>query len=317
MIPADPSATESSYFSGLAVRRELPLGGSGVERFPTTRMGRSLLWCDVGGWLVCTAHLESERESSVERIRQLRAIVARLEAFPGPAVFAGDTNLRTAEEPSVAGLDRVIDAWQALGCPVAGATTWFGSKARARYDRVVANARVRPVKLATIGTAPVPEAGVRPSDHLGLLATLERDGVGTPGSAGARVTPARERIGLALLLVVVGLVYLPGLAGQATDWDDPVWLGDPIFGMSLGDAVTAAFTTTRDHVYPPLLRLSFWLLQTPFAIHAATLGLYLGAIAGIHRIVRRLGVPSVPALVAMAIGRCTRRRLSASPGSPG
>ena len=176
VIPADPSATDSSYFSGLAVRRDLPLGRSGVERFPTTRMGRSLLWCDVGGWLVCTAHLESERESSVERVRQLAAVVARLEAWPGPAVFAGDTNLRAAEEPSVAGLDRVRDVWQALGRRLASATTWSGSKAKARYDRVVANARVRPVKLATIGNAPVPEIGVRPSDHLGLLATLERDG---------------------------------------------------------------------------------------------------------------------------------------------
>lgn len=174
VIPADPTATESEYFSAIAVQKELRLGPTGVEPFPGSRMGRALVWANVDGWLVCTGHLESERAGSDERIAQLRAVVSRLEVWPGPAVFGGDTNLRVTEEPAVEGLDRVIDVWTALGRPADGKATWVGGKIGARFDRVLVNQRVRPLSLSTFGAEILPEVGERASDHLGLWVTAER-----------------------------------------------------------------------------------------------------------------------------------------------
>lgn len=174
VFPADPTTTESEYFSAIAVLRDRGPGPGGVDAFPGSRMGRALVFAEVGGWLVCTGHLESERGGSDERIRQLASIVARLERWPGPAVFAGDTNLRVQEEPRVAGLDRVTDAWSALGRPADGKATWIGGRIGARFDRIYTNRAVRPVSLSTFGAAKLPEVGARISDHLGLLAHLER-----------------------------------------------------------------------------------------------------------------------------------------------
>lgn len=111
----------------------------------------------------------------------------------------------------------------------------------------------------------------------------------------------RERLGVVAVLWAVAFVYVPGLFGDALDWDDGVWLGDPIHGLSPEQALSAAFTTGRDHVYAPLLRLSFWVLGNAFAVHLATLGLFLASIVGIHTVLRRLGVPPIPAGVAITI----------------
>ena len=174
VFPADPTATGSEYFSAIAGHRDRAPGPGGAEPFPGSRMGRSLVRVEVGGWLVCTGHLESERGGSAERIRQLASIVARLERWPGPAVFAGDTNLRVQEEPAVEGLDRVIDAWSALGRPADGKATWIGGRIGARFDRIYTNTAVRPVSLSTFGAGTPPEVGARLSDHLGLFAGFER-----------------------------------------------------------------------------------------------------------------------------------------------
>src|SRR5688500_2219017 len=42
-LPEDPTRTDSSYFAALAVRTELPVRGGAVP-FPTSRMGRTLVW---------------------------------------------------------------------------------------------------------------------------------------------------------------------------------------------------------------------------------------------------------------------------------
>ena len=174
VFPEDPTATDSEYFSAVAVLGDRNPGPGGVSAFPGSRMGRALAWAEVGGWLVCTGHLESERAGSDERVRQLAAVVARLEARDGPAVFAGDTNLRVTEEPAVDGLDRAIDVWTALGRPADGKSTWIGGRIGARFDRIYTNRAVQPVSLSTFGAATLPDLGVRVSDHLGLLATLAR-----------------------------------------------------------------------------------------------------------------------------------------------
>lgn len=115
------------------------------------------------------------------------------------------------------------------------------------------------------------------------------------------MTTRRERLALLALLIVVAGIALPGLLGDPVDWDDGVWLEDEVRTLPFSAASSTAFGSTRDHVYAPLLRLSFRMLGPPIAIHAATLLLYLASIAGIHTLLRRLGVAGVPALVAMAI----------------
>jgi hypothetical protein len=120
------------------------------------------------------------------------------------------------------------------------------------------------------------------------------------------VLDRRERWALAALLVVVALVYLRALSGIPLDWDDDVWLRDPIRALSLPDAVRTAFSETRDNTWPPLLRLSFagqlWIGSGSTALlHAVDLGLYLGSTAGLYALIRRLGVSATAALWAIAL----------------
>lgn len=145
VVPADPTDVDSEYFALLAVRGAPTRGESAPMR--GSRMGRRLVRAEVGGWLVLGAHAESERQGSAERVRQLTTIAAELLAFDGPAVFAGDTNLRVEEEPDVEGLSSLTDAWVAAGSPKADRATWIGGKRGARFDRVWSNARAAPTSF--------------------------------------------------------------------------------------------------------------------------------------------------------------------------
>jgi endonuclease/exonuclease/phosphatase family metal-dependent hydrolase len=171
VIPEDPTRTDSSYFAALAVRTELPVRG-GVVPFPTSRMGRALVWAEVGPWLFLTAHLESERQGRDERLRQADAVLERLLAHGGPAVYAGDTNLRVDEEPILPRLAAVTDAWDALGRPEDARATWRGGRYGARYDRIW-SVRARPARLEVVGAGAVQELGGLPlSDHVALAVEL-------------------------------------------------------------------------------------------------------------------------------------------------
>ncbi|MEQ1572438.1 MAG: endonuclease/exonuclease/phosphatase family protein [Myxococcota bacterium] len=173
VTPPDPTASTSEYFVAVAVHRSVGPVEGGRAPFAGSRMGRELVWATAGGWLVCTAHLESERGGSAERVAQAGAVCARLLAWPGPAVFGGDTNLRVEEEPLVPDLAQVTDAWTAAGSPAAEAQTWgFGGRARARFDRVWCNPRARPGRFTRVGVDPVPGVG-RLSDHAGVRVALE------------------------------------------------------------------------------------------------------------------------------------------------
>ena len=182
---APPMLTRhSSYGCMMFVRPPLKVLSVKREPFEATAMGRSLIRTVVS-WhgeelLLLTAHLESMKEGSPERVRQLAVVLDALEAHDGPAVFAGDTNLRDSE---VAGLD-LRDAWSLLG---GSAKTRFtfdtftipnkSGRNRARYDRVFLNHQDswRPTGLFFVGMSPVPGAGgLFPSDHAGLEIILER-----------------------------------------------------------------------------------------------------------------------------------------------
>jgi endonuclease/exonuclease/phosphatase family metal-dependent hydrolase len=173
VFPEDPTKTPHEYFVALAVRTDLGPARGGRTPFPGSRMGRELVWAEVGGWLVCTGHLESERAGSPERVAQLGSVVQRLLAHPGPAVFGGDTNLRVEEEERVPGLSEVQDAWVAAGRPASERATWLGGKVGARFDRVLFNQHLRSTSFARLAAGPDALTGLILSDHAGLLVDLE------------------------------------------------------------------------------------------------------------------------------------------------
>ena len=157
------------------------------EPFTASQMGRSLLHTTVR-WegrelLLLTAHLESLREGRPERVQQLDVVRAALGAHAGPAVFAGDTNLRDSE---VAGKE-IRDAWSELGGPRQCRYTFDAfaipnkkGRTRARYDRVFLSAHPgwRSTEMSLLGMASVPGAGgLFPSDHAGIevLLSLSED----------------------------------------------------------------------------------------------------------------------------------------------
>lgn len=106
---------------------------------------------------------------------------------------------------------------------------------------------------------------------------------------------------LAVLLAVLVWTYGPALRGSFVDWDDPVWLGDPLMALGPGEAARAAFTTARDGVFAPLLRLAFYALRDPWRLHLYSLTLFLASAVGIEALLRRLGVGAWAAGIAVAL----------------
>lgn len=172
----------SSYGCVMFTRPPLKVRSARRSLFSATQMGRSLLETTVH-WeghelLLLTAHLESLRQGRTERIQQLDVVCAALGAHAGPAVFAGDTNLRNSE---VAGKG-IRDAWSELGEPRAARYTFDAltipnksGRTRARYDRVFLNSHPgwRPTELSLLGMAAAPGAGgLFPSDHAGIEVIL-------------------------------------------------------------------------------------------------------------------------------------------------
>ena len=180
---APPQLTQRSRYGCLMFTR-LPLEVLEARRepFTATQMGRSLI-CTTARWagqelLLLTAHLESLREGRPERLQQLETVRAALRAHRGPAIFAGDTNLRDSE---IAGMT-IRDAWSELGAPRHARYTFdtFAipnkkGRTRARYDRVFLNAHPgwSPTALSLLGMAAVPgTGGMFPSDHAGIEVVL-------------------------------------------------------------------------------------------------------------------------------------------------
>ncbi len=97
------------------------------------------------------------------------------------------------------------------------------------------------------------------------------------------------------LSVVLGALYVSAgmLEGQPLDWDDAVWLTDPLLQQPALDAVGTAFTTLRDRAWYPLLRLSWWLQGTlapqPFAAHLVNLVAFCACIPLVGAVLARLG----------------------------
>jgi endonuclease/exonuclease/phosphatase family metal-dependent hydrolase len=183
-FPARPPEG-ANYFDVVFVRE--PLVGLEVTRepFPSSAMARVLTTVRIG-WedrtvVAMTSHLESLREGSDERKRQLAEIARRLRHADAPSIFAGDTNLRDVETEGL--LDGVVDAWTMVGAPAVSRHTWDpaatpnirgGKGWRAlRFDRVLLSPTWRATRLELVGRTPVEGAdGLWPSDHAGVWVSL-------------------------------------------------------------------------------------------------------------------------------------------------
>ena len=180
---------DREYACVIAVRRGVladprgavvPFAGSGMHRERVEVRGT------VGDRevLLSTAHLESLASGATQRMVQLADSLRMIVDHDGPAVFAGDLNLRDREAAAVPEVALVRDAWEATGAdPLTRytwdtrrnpnrASRWPGGAARMRFDRVFTH-QCRATDLELIGHGPVPGAGgLFVSDHFGVAVDL-------------------------------------------------------------------------------------------------------------------------------------------------
>ncbi len=167
---------DRSYFEVIAVRAPHEVARFTLEALPGSHYGRELLGVELtSGLRVYTGHLDSLREGSSARKQQLRFVLERL--ADGPALFAGDSNLRDAE---VGDLGRAADAWEAMGSQSRHRITWPGRRGM-RFDRAYVSG-LTVTGFRTLGRERLPQTGGPPSDHLAIEVTLQQLG---PGSVSA------------------------------------------------------------------------------------------------------------------------------------
>ncbi|XP_068093086.1 tyrosyl-DNA phosphodiesterase 2 [Hyperolius riggenbachi] len=188
------TGNEDEYFTAILLKKSrVKLISQEIVPYPTTSMMRNLLVANVNisGNNVClmTSHLESTKEHTGERIKQLQTVLKKmLEVSPSSTViFGGDTNLRDEEVKRIGGLpNNIMDIWEFLGKPKNCQYTWDTKvnnnlKApyvcRLRFDRIFYRAaegggQVIPKFLDLIGTEKL-DCGRFPSDHWGLLCDFD------------------------------------------------------------------------------------------------------------------------------------------------
>lgn len=117
---------------------------------------------------------------------------------------------------------------------------------------------------------------------------------------------ATERKLAWLLAALVVLLYAPALDGEVLNWDDAVWLDDPLLQLPLGAAVVEAFTTARDRAFYPLLRLAWWAEvratgRDLAAMHATNVLLFASSLPVVSALLSRCGVGGAANTVALAL----------------
>ncbi|KAL7984458.1 hypothetical protein Chor_003028 [Crotalus horridus] len=164
-----------------------------ITAFPTTSMMRNLLavYVNISGNDLClmTSHLESTKDHSEERLKQLKLVLAKMAEVPesSSVIFGGDTNLRDKEVAKMGGLpNNILDIWEFLGKPEHCHYTWDTSqnnnlnakyKCKSRFDRLffrgaTAGGQIIPQSLDLIGLEKL-DCGRFPSDHWGLFCNLD------------------------------------------------------------------------------------------------------------------------------------------------
>ncbi|XP_016126298.1 tyrosyl-DNA phosphodiesterase 2 [Sinocyclocheilus grahami] len=187
--------SDDGYFTGIMLKKSrVKLLESEIVGYPTTQMLRNLLVAQVtfsGQKLyLMTSHLESCKNQSEERMKQLRLVFQKMKEAPEDAtvIFAGDTNLRDSEVVKVGGLPPgVCDVWEQLGKQEHCRYTW-DTKAnsnktvpyisRCRFDRIFFRSaktgpRVAPDHMVLVGMEKL-DCGRYTSDHWGIYCTLKK-----------------------------------------------------------------------------------------------------------------------------------------------
>ena len=155
--------TERSYFEVIAVKSKI-LEAS-FTKFPWTDQGRGISHVKIDGLSILTAHMESMKPGSKQRIDQGQFTIDHMQEI-GPCIFAGDTNLRKEEWKAI-NQGYVNDAWEYVGSVKKQQTTWKEGNYRARYDRVWVHDV--PVKsFEVFGKEYIKAINARPSDHYGV-----------------------------------------------------------------------------------------------------------------------------------------------------
>ncbi|NXU91776.1 TYDP2 phosphodiesterase, partial [Xiphorhynchus elegans] len=161
--------------------------------FPTTAMKRNLLvvHVSISGNELClmTSHLESTKNHSEERIKQLQIVLNKMqkESESTTVIFGGDTNLRDKEVAKLGDLPKnIIDIWEFLDKPQHCRYTWDTQantnlkapyKCKMRFDRVyfrptVEGGHIIPRSMDLIGLEKL-DCGKFPSDHWGILCNFD------------------------------------------------------------------------------------------------------------------------------------------------
>ncbi|NWU00292.1 TYDP2 phosphodiesterase, partial [Urocynchramus pylzowi] len=182
------------YFTAVMLKKSrVKLLKHDIIPFPTTAMKRNLLvvHVSISGIELClmTSHLESTKDHSKERIKQLQIVFNEMqkESESTTVIFGGDTNLRDSEVTKLGNLpDSIKDAWEFLGKPQHCRYTWdtqsntnlnAAYKCKMRFDRVYFRPAVEgghfiPRSMDLIGLEKL-ECGRFPSDHWGILCNFD------------------------------------------------------------------------------------------------------------------------------------------------
>ncbi|NWU41890.1 TYDP2 phosphodiesterase, partial [Hylia prasina] len=182
------------YFTAIMLKKSrVKLLKQEIIPFPTTAMMRNLLvvHVSISGIELClmTSHLESTKNHSKERIKQLQIVLNKMqkESESTTVIFAGDTNLRDREVTKLGGLpDNIKDVWELLGKPEHCCYTWdthsntnlnIDFKCKMRFDRIYFRPAVEgghfiPRSMDLIGLEKL-ECGRFPSDHWGILCNFD------------------------------------------------------------------------------------------------------------------------------------------------
>ncbi|OCT74530.1 hypothetical protein XELAEV_18033513mg [Xenopus laevis] len=188
------TGNEDEYFTAMMLKKSrVKLISQEIVPYPSTLMMRNLLVANVNisGNSIClmTSHLESTKDHSKERLKQLDTVLKKMMDAPPSAtvIFGGDTNLRDQEVAKIGGLpNTILDVWEFLGKPEHCRYTWDTKlnnnlracyTSRLRFDRILYRAsmegsQVIPQFLNLVGTEKL-DCGRFPSDHWGLLCDFD------------------------------------------------------------------------------------------------------------------------------------------------
>ncbi|NXQ52486.1 TYDP2 phosphodiesterase, partial [Anthoscopus minutus] len=190
----EPSGNIDDYFTAIMLKKSrVKLLKHEIVPFPTTAMKRNLLvvHVSISGIKLClmTSHLESTKDHSKERIRQLQIVLNEMqkESESATVIFGGDTNLRDSEVTKLGDLpENIKDVWEFLGKPKHCCYTWdtqsntnlnASYKCKMRFDRIyfcpaVEGGHFIPRSMDLIGLEKL-ECGRFPSDHWGILCNFD------------------------------------------------------------------------------------------------------------------------------------------------